>query len=145
MASESNMLDIYNLIDFVQRPVQCILLMSVLDRIENTCLPSQTCCCVIDQSQAVQPSNLRGFDHWSSLCISKETRNLYKKNGKVKTFMRFANKLWTDFWKGKTLIWLTEITQSTTGFFSALSEVSFSLVSNMAVTCSMVNTLSSSK
>ncbi|TNN47271.1 hypothetical protein EYF80_042537 [Liparis tanakae] len=39
---------------------------------------------------------------------------------------------------------LTEMTQSATGFFSALSAVSFSLVSSMPVTCSMLNTLSSS-
>lgn len=39
---------------------------------------------------------------------------------------------------------LTEMTQSATGFFRALSAVSFSLVRSMAVTCSMLNTFSSS-
>lgn len=39
---------------------------------------------------------------------------------------------------------LTDTTQSATGFFSALSAVSFSLVNSIAVTCSMLNTFSSS-
>lgn len=39
---------------------------------------------------------------------------------------------------------LTDTTQSATGFFSALSAVSFSFVNSMAVTCSMLNTFSSS-
>lgn len=38
----------------------------------------------------------------------------------------------------------TEMTQSATGFLRAASAVSFSLVSSMAVTCSMLNTFSSS-
>lgn len=40
---------------------------------------------------------------------------------------------------------LTEMTQSATGFFSALSAVSFSLVSSIPVTCSTLNTFSSSR
>ena len=39
---------------------------------------------------------------------------------------------------------LTEITQSATGFFSAFSAVSFSLVRSMALTCSILKTFSSS-
>lgn len=39
----------------------------------------------------------------------------------------------------------TEITQSATGFFKAFSEVSLSLASNIPVTCSIANGLSSSK
>lgn len=40
---------------------------------------------------------------------------------------------------------LTEITQSATGFFKALSEVSLSLANNMPVICSIANSLSSSR
>lgn len=40
---------------------------------------------------------------------------------------------------------LTEITQSATGFFRALSEVSLSLASNIPVICSTANSLSSSR
>lgn len=43
-----------------------------------------------------------------------------------------------------TCVTLTDTTQSATGFLSACSAVSFSLVSSMAVTCSMLNTFSSS-
>jgi hypothetical protein len=50
-----------------------------------------------------------------------------------------------DWMKGAG-VWkmLTEITQSFTGFFSAFSAVSFSLVRSMALICSMLKTFSSS-
>lgn len=45
----------------------------------------------------------------------------------------------------RTAYKLTEITQSATGFFRALSAVSFSLDRSIAVTCSILKTFSSSK
>lgn len=102
----------------------------------------QTCSCFIHEPQAVESSNLSSIYYWSPLSISVVAGNLVSTQRVLEQVLQVFSIHATD--GTAACLKLTETTQSATGFFSAFSAVSFSLVSSMAVTCSMLKTFSSS-